>query len=309
VSVVKSDPFIDGWRTAQRRRGLQPGTIEARLRHVIRLQAYMAAQKKALIHVNRDDIELFLDRCHIGSKSRYGYLSSFSCFYRWAIKEGLAKVNPAEDIERPKLPHYLPRPADTDELGVAIQLAPMPEKAFLLLAAYAGLRCKEISGMQWPDVLETSRPPMILVSEGKGARQRLVPLHADVRRALHHLPSTGRSGYVFIRPYGGRYAPHEVSQVINAHLHDLGISHTAHSLRHWFGTNVYRATHDLRLVQELMGHASPTTTAVYTAFDPGEGVDAVLGLSAERPPPADPWRDVPAAASILQMVPGGRPAS
>lgn len=285
MTLVAADPLIEGWRLAQKRRGLRPTTITYRLRHVSRLKAYMEDRDLTLTDTTHEDIERFLDRCKHGPKSRYNYLSSYATFYKWALREGLVEENPAVDIDRPKLPHYLPRPTDSEELAIAIELAPMPLRAWLMLGAYMGFRCAEIAGLQWPDVLDTSRPPMILVSEGKGQRQRLVPLHGEVAQALRSLPAKkmiGRTGYVFVRDSGARFYPHDISHQINLYLHGLGIATTAHSLRHWFATNVYRSTHDLRLVQSLLGHASPTTTAVYTAFDPGEGVEAVFALSARR---------------------------
>lgn len=60
----------------------------------------------------------------------------------------------------------------------------------------------------------------------------------------------------------------------------MGIAATAHQLRHWFGSQLYAKTRDLRMVQEMLGHSSPTTTAIYAAFNPGDAVDAVQSLSA-----------------------------
>ena len=62
----------------------------------------------------------------------------------------------------------------------------------------------------------------------------------------------------------------------------LGVSATAHQLRHWFATNLYQKTRDLRLTQEMMGHADPSTTAIYTAFDLRDATDAVQSLSFAR---------------------------
>ena len=72
-----------------------------------------------------------------------------------------------------------------------------------------------------------------------------------------------------------------VSQITNRYLHDIGIAHTLHTLRHWFGTNCYRVSgRDLRATQELMGHESPASTQVYTWVDPGELAEAVGRLPA-----------------------------
>lgn len=79
--------------------------------------------------------------------------------------------------------------------------------------------------------------------------------------------------------------PSRVSQLSNAHLHGCGIRETLHQLRHRFGTLTYQATRDLRLVQELMGHADPASTAGYAAHCPSAGVAAVEALPVPGPRP------------------------
>ena len=112
---------------------------------------------------------------------------------------------------------------------------------------------------------------------GKGRHERLVPMHDAVVDALtvHRVP---RSGFVFRRPHGGPWAPQHVSRRVSLYMADVGIEATAHQLRHWFGSRAYAACHDLRVVQELLGHQSPTTTAVYTAFSHTEAARAVEAL-------------------------------
>jgi integrase/recombinase XerC len=90
------------------------------------------------------------------------------------------------------------------------------------------------------------------------------------------------TGYVF-RRHDGRRGPLEpwtVSHLANRHLRQCGIDATLHQLRHRFGTVLYQQTHDLRLVQELMGHADPATTAGYAAYDRSGAADAVEALPA-----------------------------
>jgi integrase len=98
-----------------------------------------------------------------------------------------------------------------------------------------------------------------------------VPLPARVLDSLmdNSLP---RSGWLF--PLVGQpdrpRSANLIQGAANQHLHDLGISSTFHSLRHWFGTNVYRSTLDLRLTQDLLGHATPVMTALYTKVEIGQ---------------------------------------
>ena len=112
---------------------------------------------------------------------------------------------------------------------------------------------------------------------GKGRHERLVPMHPAVVEALA-LVRVPRSGPVFRRPHGGPWNPHQVSRRVSVFMSDVGIEATAHQLRHWFGSRTYAACRDLRVVQELLGHQSPTTTAVYTAFSHAEAAAAVEAL-------------------------------
>jgi integrase/recombinase XerC len=69
-----------------------------------------------------------------------------------------------------------------------------------------------------------------------------------------------------------------VGNAIGHYLHDLGINATGHQLRHWFGSEVYANTHDIRVTQELLGHSSPTTTAGYVAYSHVDAAAAVASL-------------------------------
>ena len=69
-----------------------------------------------------------------------------------------------------------------------------------------------------------------------------------------------------------------MSQAGGAYLHSLSIPGGMHRLRHWFGTMLYSRTRDLRMCQEMLGHSSPTTTAVYCGYNPGDAVEAVTSL-------------------------------
>lgn len=168
----------------------------------------------------------------------------------------------------------LPRPISEPDLAVAIDQADRLMAAWLTLAAYAGLRCAEIAGLVRSDVIEADHLLRIM---GKGRKERLVPMGDKVAAALdaYGLP---RRGPVFTRPRGSAYPPAMVSREIAIYLESRGIDATAHQLRHRFGTRAYRASRDLRLVQELMGHGSPVVTAGYAAWDQDAGAACVALL-------------------------------
>lgn len=254
------------------RRSLSEGTTMRRRQVLERLAEH--ADRRSLLDIGHQDVHRFLDAREIGPRTRYHLLSNIHQFYEWAVREGLTAHDPTLRIIRPKLPRLMPRPIGDDDLDRAIKAAPATMRCWLTLCAYAGLRCAEISRMDASDVLLGDR---LLLVRGKGNVERLVPMHAKVEAELRSR-SLPRSGPVFVRARGSRFAPAMVSREISLYLDDLGIGSTAHSLRHWFGTRAYQSCKDLRAVQELLGHANPVTTTIYTKFDPGEGRKAVDGL-------------------------------
>ena len=153
-----------------------------------------------------------------------------------------------------------------DEVRKAIGRADPMMKCWLLLAALAGCRCQEIAGVAREDVYEETM--RLHIVHGKGDKERWAPLHPDILEALKALPMRAEG-----RLWDETAA--SVSRKGNRFLHDLGISSTMHTLRHYFGTEVYRASKDLRLTQELMGHSSPQTTAVYAAADQSQASGVV----------------------------------
>lgn len=211
----------------------------------------------------------------ISPRTRYCDISHLAAFYKWAITEDLIDRDPTVKITRPKVHVGLPRPIATADLRIAIDQAPTAElRAMLKLAAYEGMRCFEIAQMQASDLLDTHDPPLILI-HGKGGKERLVPLHADALAALrgHGVRSYG---HVF-----GPYPAWKVSHMIRTHLHECDVRASAHQLRHWFATSTYAASDgDLRMVQDLLGHSSPSTTAIYTKWSRSKATDVVAQISA-----------------------------
>lgn len=241
------------------RRGLAKGTIDRRRLVLERFSEWL--EPRPLIAASTADVETFLDqRRRLSSRTRYGWISHLHCFYEWAIIEELTDTDPTGRIDRPKLRQLLPRPISEADLAMAIEAADRTMRAWLYLAAYGGLRCAEISRLDGPDVNDAEMSLRVL---GKGDKERTVPMHPRVLLALRDV-GVPRSGPVFRRPGGSRIPPAMVSREGSLYLASLGITATMHQLRHRFGTRALEATGDLRAVQELLGHASPTTTAIYT---------------------------------------------
>ncbi len=177
---------------------------------------------------------------------------------------------------RPRLPRRLPRPIDDTDLARAIAAAPSasPLRCFLLLAAFQGLRCQEIAGLRGEDVDRDAE--LLTVRHGKGGHERALPLHPLVAAQLPRVAG----GPLFTLAGGSSpLRSHNVSHVVNDHLHSIGIAASAHTLRHWHATKLYQATNDLRMVQELLGHASVATTQIYAGWDRAKAGPAVAALT------------------------------
>jgi integrase/recombinase XerC len=257
-------------------RNLRAGTIRQRRYAIRRLADHLGSV--SLLDATPEHLADYLGR-PLSPEGRATEISHLRQFYRWCEEQGYVGVSPAGHLRRPRLPRRLPRPIEPDDLRHALREADDRVRPWLYLAAYAGLRCCEIAGLRREDVLLHHDPPMLLVVDGKGAKQRLVPIAAELEAEIRRwdLP---RSGWLFGRRDGGPgpVPAHRVSQLANRHLKACGIDASIHQLRHLFGTVLYRRTRDLRLVQEVLGHANPNTTAGYAAWSPTDAADAISGL-------------------------------
>lgn len=270
-----SDQAVEAHLRHLHRRNLRPNTIVLRKAVLRRLQQHIWPIQ--LLDATTDDCRHFLDRL-AEPRSRATELTQLRGFYLWAFQEGLIQCNPTEKVERPRVQRTLPRPIDDTDLAFAIKNAPERIRPFLVLAAYGGLRAFDIANLRGENLLLHREPP-IIVMETKGGKMRSIPVSTYLAGELQamHLP---RKGWCFTRRDGilGPITPHLVSKLTNDYLHSIGIDDTLHSLRHWFATKVYAASgRDLRATQELLGHESPVSTAIYTFVDP----DALL-LAVER---------------------------
>jgi integrase/recombinase XerC len=266
--------------------GHTEGSIYARARALHRMAVVI---KCSLVMATAADLLAWRSSLTVSDSSIRAYVGHAREFYRWLVREGYRPDNPALALPLPKATRRLPRPISDEDLAYAIATADERVRPWLILAGWCGLRAKEIALLRWECVLDTSAPPVLLVASDatKGHTERAVPLHEFAAGELAMLRGR-RTGYVFPRRDGrpGPNKPWLISQLANNHLHECGSPATIHMLRHWFGTRTYRLKRDLRVVQELLGHARPETTAGYAAYDRPEATEAVNALpvpSALRP--------------------------
>lgn len=258
--------LIDAYDADQSFRNLQPTTRAVRRRYLTKF-----ANEVGFAEATEQKIITWLARPSLSAKSRAMWLSNLRAFFGWATHNKLLPENPAKDITAPRLHARSPRPMPKDDMHRALELADRRMYAWVMLGALQGLRCMEICGLTREDVRDETMTLRII---GKGSKERFLPLHPDVLNALNDfgMPEEGR--------LWGEETPESVSRKINRFLHGkVGTHFTAHTLRHAFGSMAYQASSDLRIVQEMMGHASPQTTAGYAAPDITKAAALVSGLS------------------------------
>lgn len=278
--LVPPDPFNErsirgGFRRDQQRRGLRVRTIIERDRVLDSLTRW--ADGVPILVLERDQIEEWLDSCKLSPRSRGNYLGGVHNFYVWAVAEGHRPHDPTARIRRPRMSRLVPRPIDDDSLEFALKVAPPRMKAWLSLAAYQGFRCSEIAHLRREDILDQRTPPVLLIHSGKGGHQAILPLNPAAIAALraYGLP---KRGYVFLSERGKPFDPRTVSIYGATYLRGLGIDATMHMARHSFGTAVWSMTKDMRVTQELLRHASPVTTAAYSAYDKELAAEAIAHI-------------------------------
>ncbi|MBO2459392.1 tyrosine-type recombinase/integrase [Actinomadura violacea] len=220
---------------------------------------------RSLLDATPSDLEAWRAALTVADISVVSYVAGVRVFYAWLAAAGRIPSNPALTMPIPRLGRRLPRPIGDDDLQMAILHAFGRVRAWLVLAGYAGLRCCEIATLRRDCIFErVSRPYMIV--HGKGDKERAVPMSQYVWTELK-LFGLPRRGWIFPRLDGliGHTPPGSVTRYGNLHLRDCGLDETMHQLRHRFGTVGYQATGEIRELQEVMGHADISTTALYAA--------------------------------------------
>ncbi len=212
-------------------------------------------------------------------------LATLRSFFSYLYREGIIKANPAKLVPSPKVPKRLPRFLSIDETFDLLKQAGEPrglggaeqhtarDRAILELAYSSGLRVSELEGLDIGSVdMDEGRVRVM----GKGGKERIVPVGSKALKALQeYLEGRGVSGFsdrdkpMFLNRRGGRLSDRGIRRVVKkyAALMSLGPDVSPHTLRHTFATHLLHGGADLRVIQELLGHASLSTTQKYTHLD------------------------------------------
>jgi integrase/recombinase XerD len=268
-------------------RGLSPNTLEAYRRDVGRYAAYLRSEGRLdATRVEEAQVSGFVGwlsarrftqgrRYRASSVARA--LAAVRMFHRFLLREGEAAEDVASDVVRPKVPRTLPRPLRVGDVEAILAscgpagVVGLRDRAILETLYGAGLRISELVGLDIDDVDLDEGSVRVL---GKGSKERVVPLGrfavaaggAYLSRARPALAAARSGPAMFLNQRGGRLTRQGAAGVLKKAARAAGIATrvTPHMLRHSFATHLLEGGADVRVVQELLGHAVLSTTQIYT---------------------------------------------
>ncbi|MBD3246457.1 MAG: site-specific tyrosine recombinase XerD [Candidatus Omnitrophica bacterium] len=277
MNEIYVDAFLDYLRVEK---GLAKNSVLSYRQDIRKYCAYLAKKGRENIRqVTRQDITdfLFSLRGTLSTVSIARILSTVKSFHRFLLRERITRSDPADLVETPKLDKKIPSFLTLEEVGRILKAPNLKQpqgirdRAILETMYAAGLRVSEVSTLTMPDVnMEVG----FLKCVGKGAKERVVPLG---KNALHFLERYLREARpvllkrrvslaLFLGQGGRALSRQSIWKMIKKYVKKTGIRKkvSPHTLRHSFATHLLEHGADLRSVQEMLGHASISTTQIYT---------------------------------------------
>ncbi|KGM14498.1 site-specific tyrosine recombinase XerD [Cellulomonas bogoriensis] len=277
-------------------RGLSQNTLTAYRRDLDRYVRFLTTRGRAEpAQVTESDVRAFVTSVRTGedgsrplaASSTARVVAAVHGWHRFCLLEGLSPSDPAGEVRPPSQPRRLPKAISTAEVEAVLEAAgtgegpvPLRDRAVLELLYSTGARISEAVGL---DVDDLSLEPGLGAARlwGKGGKERVVPVGSFARdaveaylvRARPALAAGGRGGpALFLNTRGARLSRQSAWAVLRQAARRSGIGRaedvSPHTLRHSFATHLLAGGADVRVVQELLGHASVTTTQIYTQVTP-----------------------------------------
>lgn len=267
-------------------RSLSENSVEAYNRDVMKLVQYMDShqldlQPSDITLVQLQDFLKWINELGMSARSQARVISGLKTFFKYLLLENIIRINPAELLESPRTGRDLPDTLNVEEIGRlfdAIDLS-TPEgernKTMLEFLYGCGLRVSEMINLKISDVRFNDGFISVI---GKGDKQRLVPAGSSSLKQLeiylhqvrvHIKIQKGHEDFIFLTGRGKKISRVMVFYIIKSLAEKAGIRKTIspHTFRHSFATHLIEGGADLRAVQEMLGHASITTTEIYTHLD------------------------------------------
>jgi integrase/recombinase XerD len=271
-------------------RGRAPNTVLAYRRDLATYEGWLLDQGLSLSDVSDADVETYVG--HLRSTGRRPTsvaraLSAVRSLHRFLVDEGTVEADPTGDVASPRVPQGIPKALSEDEVTALLSAVtgddpPARRDRALLEVLYGtGVRISEAVGLRLGDVDLDSHVLRVL---GKGSKERIVPVGRYARTAVRAwLSSAGRGAMeparwarrgdaeaVFLNRRGGRLTRQGAWAIVHHYGEQVGLAGrlTPHVLRHSCATHMLDHGADIRVVQELLGHASIATTQLYTKVSP-----------------------------------------
>lgn len=263
-------------------RGASVNTLDAYRRDLEDLESYLSRRNTDAAKAGAADLSAYmraLADAGLATRTQARRLSCLRQFYGFVYAEGWRPDDPTSRLDSPRLGRVLPKVLGEDEVDALLEAAralPAPQgvmmTALLELLYATGMRVSELVGLPHATV---ARDPEMMVVRGKGNKERLVPLSPPARRAVRdwldlRKDMLGKKPSKWLFPAHGK-AGHLTRSAFAKHLLKVGMAAgidprrlSPHVLRHAFATHLLAHGADLRVVQELLGHADIATTEIYT---------------------------------------------
>ncbi len=267
-------------------RSLSEHSIEAYLNDVAKLEQYFESLNQTLnvTTLKLKDLREFiswLNALGMQASSQARILSGIKAFFNYLMIEEIITEDPTSLVEAPKLSRKLPDTLNITEINAllavidASQSDGMRSKAIIEVLYGCGLRVSELSELRISNIFQETEFIKII---GKGNKERIVPIGSIALKfldiyinqvRLHLNIKKGHEDFVFLNRFGSRLSRISIFTLIKSLSTKAGIHKTIspHTFRHSFATHLIEGGADLRAVQEMLGHASITTTEIYTHLD------------------------------------------
>jgi integrase/recombinase XerC len=262
-------------------RNLSPHTINAYLRDLQQFGAFIEQTCGAPVDTDSlARVDVLLLRRYLANlqkncqrSSVVRKLSSLKTFYRYLERQGAIDSSPISAVMAPRRQLYLPKVLSAEQTGTLLD-TPVNDYPQLIrdlaiceLLYSCGLRVSELAGLDLGSIDLEQRQVRVL---GKGNKERMLPVGRTACRSLYlylELRPKGDEQGLFLNYRGGRLTPRSIQRLLKRRLLQLNLPTdvTPHALRHSFATHLLDAGADLRVIQELLGHASLSTTQRYTS--------------------------------------------
>ena len=242
---------------------------------------FLRNEKRAIKDVEKSDLQQYLAHLYdlgFATTTASRHLSTIRSFYEYLMIEGQIKASPCEFVESPKLPKNLPIILNLEEVTRLLDsftdatVYGVRNKAMIELIYASGMRVSELLNLNLDDLyLEMG----FVRCMGKGSKERIVPIGEVATEALEaylrgsrqeFLKESRQQDALFLNRHGGRMSRQGFWKILKEQAKVAGIEKeiSPHKLRHSFATHLIENGADLRIVQELLGHASISTTQIYT---------------------------------------------